>query len=145
MPNPATGYIGTLGDGVLLTPWPSFSSMDVSKSAWIGTGTPDAVRERDEEVLDLPGRAEPVTLTSGVLRLDKGVLSGALMTRHGLTAEQWRERLESLIANQKSYVRIWMVTPTLHYPNVELGDYERSLVQMGGKAWSVSVAFREKR
>ena len=145
MPNPSVGGFGALGDGILLAPWPTAYSMDFARCAWIASGTPVAGRARDEDVLDLPGRADPVTISSGVLRLDRGSISGLLIDRHDLTAEEWRQRLEYLIEEQGRFQRIWMVTPTLHYPNVELGSMERGVTQAGGKAWRVELEFREKR
>ena len=132
-------------DGVWLLPYVSSVSIDASARAWIGTGTPSVTQERDEQVVHILGREESVTQSSGVVRLDVGTLDGALMSRHGLTADEWRARLEALVCNQSRYLRIACVTPRVYYWNLELGSKTFTHRIYGDPGWNVSVAFREKR
>ena len=143
MPNPSVATSAQT-DGVWLIPFIG-AVADTSAQAWIGTGTPEVSNERDEQVVNILGREETVTQSSGVVRLDAGVLNGVLMSRHGLTADQWRNRLKKLVKNQSRYDRIWMVTPRVHYQNVELGSMSFAHQIIGEPGWQASVEFREKR
>lgn len=143
MPNPSSSLFASV-DGLWLIPMTA-SGIVSGAEAWIGTDSPGATRDRDEAVFYAIGRDESITQTTGVLRLDEGTVAGMLLSRNGLTGDQWQERLENLIANQPRYKRIWLVTRRINYVNVELSGYEARPSAPSVNGWDVSFAFREKR
>lgn len=145
MPNlPASGIFSV--DGIWLQPW-NGSTFVQSAQAWIGAKSPTITGPRQAERFSVVGRSEPITQSSGVTELDEGVIDGMIVggTRHGLTGNQWLDRLDALVDNQETYSNIWLVTGRLFYRKVELGSLEATPIQASGDGWQVTLPFWEKR
>lgn len=142
MPNPGAGGPFSI-DGVWLSPWRNGLFVE-SERVHLGAGSPSVTHEVDEEESIVVGRTETIHEGSGVVRLPAGVLTGTLMTAHGLTHHQWLARLVALVENQDDYTRIWMQTPNRFYLNVHFSTWEDSYVVRGDGSWDVTLPFRVK-
>ncbi len=138
--NPSTTQSGSI-DGVWLLPLRS-GSLVTSAQAWVGAPSPSTEAVRSVETYTVSSRAELIS-NAGVLHLDTGSIEGLLIDRHGLTANAWLRRLHSLIKNQRDY-QVYLASARYYFP-VELNGLSQSPIIAGGRAWNVTVPFRELR
>lgn len=128
-------------DGIWLHPYlPGSTTIAAGAKAWLGGATPSGTAVRSVSVFTIPTRSEKVS-QSGALHLYEGSISAVLLTRHGLNADQWLERLKNLIENQHKY-DVYMVTSRLTM-KVELGDITRESRILGGPGWAVETSYRQ--
>ncbi len=137
MANPKVTFTGTI-DGVWFMAYNKAG--DLASEAWVLAKSPSGTRQRSGVVVTVPSREEKVS-RRGVLHLEEGTVSGKILTRHGLSAAQWLDRLTDLIAKQHRYT-VYLVSPRLSFP-VELGELTKTPVYSGGPAWDVSVPYRQ--
>lgn len=138
MANPTVQFSSTI-DGIWLVPMIGLSA-DTTKQAWIGGSAVGTTASRTVEIAEIAGRREKVS-TAGVLHLDEGEITGVLMTRHGLNGDQWLTRLRNLIEEQHKY-KIYL-SDSRHYFPVELNGLSTTPRQLGGRAYDVTVPYRE--
>lgn len=143
MPNESAGGSFSV-DGIWLTPWRNGFFVS-SERVYIAAGSPSVEHELDEEEFSVVGRAETITRGSGVVRLDRGVIEGTLMTSFGLSHHQWLASLKNLIKNQGDFSQLTLQTPNRFYLNVRLGSWSDSYVVRGAGSFDVSIPFVEKK
>lgn len=139
MANPTVTFSGTL-KGVWLMPYRGIGLV-TGERAWVGGPSPDAEAEVSRSVHTVHGRRERIS-ERGTVHLDEGTIVGDLFTFGGLSADQWLTRLVNLVKNQHLYDEIRLVSSRYDFP-VELGTYTKSPAQISGRAWRITVAFRE--
>lgn len=110
--------------------------------AWMGRDTGSGARPQTRSEALIPSRQEAIA-TVGALHLEQGTLSGVLMDRHSLTADEWLRRLYGLIENQSSYQHILYVSKRVRM-KVELYEIpDKTAIFLSDDAWQVSVNYRE--
>lgn len=138
--NPTATFTG-LVDGLWLKPYlPGSNTLVAASQAWIGGPTPAGDAERAVQVFAIPSRREKVS-QAGVLHLDEGPIEGTLFARHGLTGDQWLDRLRELIKDQHRF-DLYLVTPRW-FRKVELNRLAKTSTYNSGPAWRVTVPYRE--
>lgn len=145
MANPVASLSATHTiDGVWLIPYTSPTQPVSASSAWIGAKSPTLEATVSMDIFTIPTRAEEPS-QDGVLHRDRGVIEGMLLNNHqdGLTADAWLTRLQTLIARQRDYSFIHLVSTRYAPFKVKLHSLSKQPIQAGGFAWSVSVPFRE--
>jgi hypothetical protein len=127
-------------DGCWLMPLVS-GTLTETDQAWIGAQTPGGVIVSSRTVFEIPTRRVKIS-QRGVMYADEGTISGDLMDMHSQTADVWLQRLRTLMDNQQAYSNIYLVSPRI-FRDIELGDASYDHAIRGGRAWTVSVAWRE--
>lgn len=139
--NPTVTFTGTV-DGTWLLPRKN-GLVVAAAVCWIGRGENESVEDHSYALTSVPTRREEISQV-GELHLEKGTISGVLMTRNGQTASEWLTRLRSLIRNMDSYDSVIYATDVFR-KNVEIyGPLAKSGRTMNAAAaWEVSVNYRE--
>lgn len=141
----STAYASTLEiDGTWFLPFVD-NAIDDAAWAWIGGGSPEMRQERDGTLLTVPSREDAISTTTGIVHLGMGESSGLLLTRHGLSGDEWRTRLTGLIRNQKRYRWVWLASPREMFKCELIGPITRTSSVAGGRAYTYSVGIRELR
>lgn len=141
MPNPVVIFDGHI-DGVWLVPHRNGIPVPGTE-AWIAATSPSTEAELSSDEFTIFNRAEELS-QDGVLHLDRGSIeNGLLMSRHGLTADEWLKRLRSLIREQRSYGSIVLVSSRYQPFRVKIKGLAQQPTVAGGPAWRVDVPFRE--
>lgn len=145
MPNPSGTFNGEVS-GLWLVPYSSETRRVDEAVVWIAGGTPSETSERSVEIFTIPTRRSRIS-QAGELHLADGTIEGIVMGGNGQTTNEWMKRLIDLIRNQHIYFAVRLVTPrtgTATTGNkVELNGLTRTPRIAGGRAWDVSVPYRE--
>ena len=128
-------------DGVWFLPWADHE-IDDTAWAWIGGASPELSQERDGTLLVPPSREDAISITTGIVHKGTGEQSGRLQDYHGVTGNEWRRRLTSLVRNQKSYRWVWLASPKEMYKCELIGPVSRRSVPGEGR-YEYSVGIRE--
>lgn len=143
MANPIATFDESL-DGIRLVPYSAPGQVVAGQDAWIGAKSPTLEAVMSMEIFTLHNRREEPS-QDGVLHRDRGSIDGYLLNNRmaGLTADQWLTRLENLIANQRNYWAVFLVSTRYAPFKVKLHALSKDPVQAGGFAWVVNIPFRE--
>ncbi len=129
-------------DGAWLLPQVR-GTLDAAYEAWIGASTPGSQMEESGSLIHVPSREEGVA-SRGVLHLEQGSVEGLLLaSQHGKTADQWLERVVNVVKQKSRFDRIWLVTPRYFKPIEPYGPVVKEPEIAGGRAWRVTLAYRE--
>lgn len=132
-------------EGVWLLPWADHQIVDTAW-AWLGGPdvSPEMSQERDGQLLVPPSREEAINVTTGIIHKGVGDIDGLLHTRHGLSGNDWRERLTNLVRDQKSYRWVWLASSREMFKVELVGPVTRKTTVAGvGAAYTYSVGIRE--
>lgn len=140
MASPLASVSSTV-DGQWLVPYNASGTPVTNREAWIGGPSSDLDAEMSMDEFTIFNREE-VLSQDGVLHLYVGTIAGLVMDRNGQTAETWMDRLEYLVRNQRTFGSIHYVTARYDF-KVKLRGLSKSPTIAGGRAWLVSLNFRE--
>lgn len=140
MANPVVSVADAI-DGEWLVPYTASGSPVAGQEAWIGGPSAELSADVSMDEYTIFTRQE-ILSQDGVLHLYVGTIAGLIISHNGQTAATWMTRLENLVKNQRSFGSIRYVTARYDF-RVKLKGLSKSPVIAGGRAWSVSVPFRE--
>lgn len=107
--------------GVCLLPYKGNGMADKDQRVLIQAQGIDFDQPISAEVFELPTRYSKVAVF-GAFHGIEGTISGLLVKRDGLTADQWRLRLNTLVRQQQSWARIELLTPDKRVERVVLAE-----------------------